>query len=233
MTTPNSWNFPNPQFVKTTIDGKSQNIYTFTVLSGPSYSEEIVAKEINCNHHAFSPAILNTYLLDMYSGLLRVHSSKFVKPYTPAHLVRATTHTFMYDYSNISFHYDKNDDFTWDLKPIKICLIGNNFNINWLATAQPARIQLVEDDIQEVDVDNAVAVAENDDFLRLNSPDKQRAIQLLQRAKLREKVARYRAERALTKYIAKYGDIDPAILGISDEESSDSEDDDEGVNLRK
>ncbi len=225
MTTPNNWNFQNPHFVKTTIDGKTHNVYTFPINVVSQYPEEICAKESNCNQHAFTPAKLNTYLLDMYSGLLRVHSSKFVKPYTPAHLVRATTHTFTYDYSHIGFEADKNDEFTWDISPTKICLIGNNFNINWLATAQPARIQIVEEDIQEVDVDNAVAVAENDDFLRLNSPDKQRAIQLLQRAKLREKVARYRAERALTKYIAKYGDIDPAVLGISDEESSGSEDD--------
>jgi selenocysteine-specific translation elongation factor len=103
--------------------------------------------------------------------------------------------------------------------------MGNNFNITWLATAQPARIQLVDDDITEVDVDSAVAIAENDDFLRLNSPDKQRAIQLLQRARLREKVARYRAERALTKYITKYGDIDPELLGLTDDEISDSETD--------
>ncbi len=225
MTTPNSWYFPNPQFIKSNIDGKTQNIYTFTIETLVNYPEEICTKEINCTQHAFTPAKLNTYLLDLYAALLQVHSSKFVKPYTPAHLVRATTHSFKYDYSNISFEPDKNDEFTWDIKPLKICLIGNNFNINWQATAQPARIQLVED-LEEVDVVNAVAPAENDDFLRLNSPDKQRAIQLIHRAKLREKVARYRAERALTKYIQKYGDIDPSVLGISDgEESSGAESD--------
>jgi hypothetical protein len=207
------WTFSNPIGEKQrNATGNVISVFTFNIQKAREYNETITATADSLQKTVFTPALISSYLLDMYGAFLKVHSSKFAKSYTPAQLIRITRHTFkaLEEFEGIS---------DWTFVPAAIEITSNTFNIIWHGRAEP-KIELVtNDDLEEIDVDGMVSANLSDnDFLRLNSPEKLRAIQRLEKAKLKMKISKFRLEKAVTNYISKYGDLDENMFSSSDED---------------
>jgi hypothetical protein len=218
-----SWIIASPQYVKEAPN--SLPYYVFPITEAKEYAESPVKKANDIKisiMSAITPAILSTYLLDLYSAFLNTYQTRFAKPYTPAQLIRATQHTVIVE-------GDVDDELQWTLVPTQITVKGGAFNLVWNATGAPLKIELCEleeeqavevkaDEVQAVEVEPVAELT--DGFLRLTSDtqiDQRRGIE---EARIRAKWAQYKAQRAIAKYVEKYGDFDEEIL-------SDSEDGDE------
>lgn len=231
-----SWIIAAPQYVKEAPN--SLPYYVFPITEAKEYAELPVKKANDIKisiMSAITPAILSIYLLDLYSAFLNTYQTRFAKPYTPAQLIRATQHT-------VTVEGDSDDEMQWTLVPTQITVKGGAFNLVWNATGAPLKIELCDleeeaeqaspmpqavevkavevqtAEIQAVEVDPVAEMT--DGFLRLTSDtqiDERRGIE---EARIRAKWAQYKAQRAIAKYVEKYGDFDEEIL-------SDSEDGDE------
>ncbi len=225
-----TWKFSNPQLIRNTSQGKTSQFYSFNIDLYTEYPETLTGTS-NIFKLPESPAALinHDYLNDMYLAFLKVHASRFAKPYTPAQLIKVTTHTY-----NLTTETNPDDEYIFTLMPSKINIIGNTFTIIWTVHAEEIKIDFDELDIgseeeeeilEEIDVSRSCPIvnsATGDDFLRLNSTEQDRDIQILHKAKLKARLAKYKAEKALAKYISKYGKIDDELI---DSDDSDSESD--------
>lgn len=192
------------------------------------YPETFTTTKSNVlNNDIFTPATLATYLMDLYTSFLRAFGSKFAKPYTPAQLLRLTNHIYKI-VEDLDSHANDDEDYEWTFVPSVIQLVGSKFNIIWHLYYKDIKIILAEENellttqLEELDI-NAV-VPSTDDFLRLNSTAQQREAMKLERARLKARMAKYQAERAMAKYLSKYGDYDETD-GETDYDSSSDEDD--------
>jgi hypothetical protein len=217
--TENKWEFLLPTQVKSTDStGKTIVSYSFPIIKAPAYSEVITSNLIELSHSLFTPAIINSYLLELYNAFLRVHSHRFAKNYTPAQLIKVSDYKF--NTTHVTGSEDEEYNFT--LTPAKIDITGNRFIINWNVIAESVKIQLIEESdeekLEEVDVTGLVSesVETKGDFLRRNSsktnPQSAEAKKQLEHAQLRVRIAKLKAERAIEKYVMRYGPIDPALL---------------------
>ncbi len=211
--TDNEWQFDKPTAAKhNDSSGKSITVFTFNITNARAYNEMLTCTIEALNTPVFTPALISSYLLDLYAAFLRAHSSKFAKSYTPAQLIRITRHTLRAS-EQITGICD------WTLLPKTIEVTGNSFNIIWIAQPEP-KIELADnDDLEEIDVASMVSANVSDnDFLRLNSPEKLKDIERLKKANLRMKISKLRLERAMTKYLSKYGDLEEDLFSSSDED---------------
>ncbi len=221
-----TWTIGNPQYIKDVPN--SLPYYIFHITKAKAYDEAPVKSTADLSTSlmsAITPATLGNYLLDLYAAFLNVHQTRFAKPYTPAQLIRATTHTVETEGPAV----DMDEDLQWTLVPTQIIVKNGAFIIAWRATGQTVRIELsaVEDlaaapaaipDIQEVE-----PVAEiTEGFLRLTSNSQVEERRGVEEARIRAKWAQYKAQRAIAKYVEKYGEFDEEILSDS-EESDESE----------
>lgn len=202
--------------------------YMFPIKGYVPYPETFTTTKSNVlNNDIFTPATLATYLMDLYTSFLRVFGSKFAKPYTPAQLLRLTNHIYKI-VEDLDSHASDEDDYEWTFVPSAIQLVGSKFNIIWHLYYKDIKIILAEENepltaqLEELDI-NAV-VPSTDDFLRLNSTAQQREVMKLERARLKARMAKYQAERAMAKYLSKYGDYDETD-GETDYDSTSDEDD--------
>ncbi len=231
-----SWKFSNPQLIRNTTQGKTSQFYSFNIDLYSEYPETLTSTS-NIFKSSESPAselINHDYLNDMYSAFLKAHGSRFAKPYTPAQLIKVTTHTY-----NLMSETNPDDEYIFTLIPSKINIIGNTFAIIWTIQVQEIKIEfddsddLVEEEeevLEEIDVSRSCPIVTSgtgDDFLRLNSTEQDRDTQNLLKAKLKVRLAKYKAEKAMAKYISKYGKIDDEILDSDDSDNGDSESDSE------
>lgn len=211
--TDSEWIFDKPHATKhNDSTGKSVSVFVFNITKAKLYDETITTTINTLQNTVFTPALISSYLLDMYGAFLRAHSSRFAKSYTPAQLIRITRHTFKAN-ENLTGMCD------WTFMPNSIEITGNSFNVIWIAYPE-AKIELEDnEDLEEIDVDRIVPTNISDnDFLRLNSPEKLRDARNLEKARLRMKISKFRFEKAMTKYISKYGDLDENIFSSSDED---------------
>ncbi len=217
--TENKWDFLLPTQVKSTDStGKHIVSYSFPITKAPVYSEVITSILSQLSHTLFTPAIINSYLLDFYNAFLRVHSHRFAKNYTPAQLIKVSDHKF----NTTHITGPEDEEYNITLTPGKVDITGNRFIINWNVIAESVKIQLIEESdeekLEEVDVTGLVTESDETkgDFLRRNSsktnPDTAEAKKQLERAKLKVRIAKLKAERAIEKYVMRYGPIDPALL---------------------
>jgi len=217
------WEFLIPNQVKITQpNGTLTTSYSFPITKSPPYSEVLTGTVNQLTNGIFTPAVINSYLLDLYNAFLRIHSHRFAKNYTPAQLIKVTRHV----YSNIDMTNMGDEEFNFTLNPSKIDIISNSFVIDWKVIAESQKIELIEEDdteIEEVDVTNYATEA-NVDFLRRESSGKEEyvktvsngrqseALKQLEQARLKSLIAKLKAERAIEKYVLRYGPIDPALL---------------------
>lgn len=203
-------------------------IYMFPIKGYIPYPETFTTTKSNIlSGDVFTPATMATYLIDLYASFLKIFQSKFAKPYTPAQLLRLTQHSY-----KIIHDLDSNandiDEYEWTFIPAAIQLIGNRFNIIWHLSYKEIKIILADDSVEsgiteqleELDI-NAVVPSTND-FLRLNSTTQQREAMKLEKARLKARMAKYQAERAMAKYLAKYGDFSEGETDYDSGSDSDS-----------
>jgi len=166
----------------------------------------------------------------------------FSKPYTGESINKITKHTLIGTSSVICSTYPVNVVFV----PKNIQIFNGNFTVNWGYTTE-AMIDFpdVEDDkqdtielvtlpvsnkiidgIQELNMDDLpVGPPSTDDTLELDSPAKFYEKQRVKEARLKAKLAVYKAQRTMAQYYEKYGD--DISDSDSDLETSDGEDSEE------
>ncbi len=234
------WQIANPQYLRDTTDNKVIPYYSFSIRSGPEYNEKPIATKGDIDNSLLSvitPAILSEYLLNLYSAFLSIHSKSFAKPYTPTQLIKITGHTVTCE--------DATDDeeYEWTLTPLKVDVRNGVFQLHWKGTAHRMKIELnaaeeVEEQkppaqaeaaaapIQEVEIEAVPEADTTNSFLRLTSNSQLREKRLLEEAKIRAKWAQYKAEKAIAKYVERYGELDEELLSDEEDETgseSDSE----------
>lgn len=232
------WQIANPQYMRETIDNKVIPYYSFSIRSGPEYNEKPIATKGDISNSLLSvitPATLSEYLLNLYSAFLGIHAKSFAKPYTPTQLIKITSHHLICDNTAID-----EEEYEWSLTPLKVDVRNGVFQLFWKGTAHGMKIELnateeVEEQkppaapaavapIQEVEIEACEADTTNS-FLRLTSNSQLRDKRLLEETKIRAKWAQYKAEKAIAKYVERYGELDEELL--SDEDESGSETDSE------
>ncbi len=207
----NKWEFRHPQQTNNRDSaGKVTMSYSFPIIKAPPYTE-VLTGQVSQLSNLLTPAVINSYLLELYNAFLRVHSHRFAKNYTPAQLIKVSDYIF--NTAELIGHED--EEFNFTLTPEKIDIMGNRFIIYWNVIAESVKIKLFEEseeELEEVDVTGLVTESEETkgDFLRRDSSDE--AKKQLERAQLKVRIAKLKAERAIEKYVLRYGPIDPALL---------------------
>ena len=180
--------------------------------------------------------VLTTYLehdniaKKIMGQLIDTHKSLFAKQYTINQIMKITTHSIV--------KYTENIGSMWKCIPVNVILSAGKFIINWELIAHEAPVidlgdiptsrpqSPVEGDL--IDVTNNLALEESStDILRSQSQsqpqsrddDIKRQVdkRKLHDARLRAKLALFRAERAAQKYIERYGDDFSSDSDLSDE----------------
>jgi hypothetical protein len=174
---------------------------------------------------ACAPAIMSKYLLEFYGHFLTVHAKRFAKPYTAAELIKATKH-----FAIIADEAAGEEDIEWKFTPLNI-EARDGFNMYWTCTAEEPKIELftgapevaaVADSLEEAALDDLPQGST--EFLRLTSDSQLRERRSIEEARIRAKWAQYKAEKAIAKYVEKYGEFDDEFLSDDDDsESDDSE----------
>jgi hypothetical protein len=171
---------------------------------------------------------MSSYLLDFYGRFLTVHGKRFATAYTPAQLIKATRHHVI-----INGDVAADEDVEWSFTP-KTISAGEQFNLYWACeVAEEPKIELaLESDetlgqateaLQEASLDDLPQ--ESGDFLRLTSDSQLRQRRAIEEARIRAKWAQYKTEKAIAKYVEKYGDFDEEFLSDSGSDDDNSESD--------
>jgi hypothetical protein len=229
-----TWQIANPEYMRDTVGDKVIPYYSFNIRNGPDYGDKPITTAADIKDSLLSvitPATLSNYLLGLYSAFLNIHGKRFAKPYTPTQLIKITSHIAETTISD-------EDEYEWTLMPHSIHVKNGAFHLKWKAAAQPIKIELSEEApehpeqkspaldlpvIQEVEI---AAVAEentSNGFLRLTSNSQLRDKRLLEEARIRAKWAQYKAEKAIAKYVERYGELDDELLSEDDESGSESD----------
>jgi hypothetical protein len=237
--------FKAPQYTKTTNakTGIQEPCYTFNI---EIKSEEDLLSFIAYSDTDISLQELQKTILDNISwwnsfiGKFLESSTKFFsKPYTVENINKIAKHTL---------NGTKSDKYPVNItlipKNIQIC--GGNFIINWGYTIQsvvidipdltdnethnieinsvPAQNKII-DDMEELTIDNLPVQDESTgEVLSLDSPSKLYDKQLVKEARLKARLAIYKAQRQMAKYMEKYGDD----VSDSDDEYDSSDEEESG-----
>lgn len=229
MATP--WQIATPEYQRDTSADKVIPYYSFNIRNGPEYGEKPITSKMYITDSLLSvitPATLSNYLLGLYSAFLNIHGKRFAKPYTPTQLIKITRHiTTLKEKVD-----DEDEEYEWTLMPHSLAVKNGAFELNWRASPHALKIELgdqgeeipavVAPAIQEVEIET-VAEDTSNSFLRLTSNSQLRDKRLLEEARIRAKWAQYKAERAIAKYVERYGELDEELLSDDDESETDSE----------
>jgi hypothetical protein len=236
-----SWIFTAPVTIR---DSPNNERFQFNITEAAAdlevecLSKESVTKSPNgsleawdpLNAGPFAPATMQSYLLELYGEFIRVHGRRFNKPYTPAQLIKATKHQFKLEGDAINGH--ATEEFSWTFTPASISITKTgSFILIWTAKGDTIKIAMndLADELEEIS-----DIPQSDDFLRLTSDKQLHDRKYIEQARLRAKVAKFKAEKAMSRYLEKYG-YDSDILESDSGENSDSDSDDseyseEGIN---
>ncbi len=173
----------------------------------------------------------NNYLIDFFSNILNEHGKMFTKKYTPDKYVSSLYHEF------IGFPSDLDEgNNTFILNPVELVIKNGKFMFYWLIEIGGViDVQLEEEEEKPSAIEAEPLVLEVDDIdapldsneiisVRSGVSDKQiRDRQRVEEARLRAKLASVRAERALERYIQKYGDYETEASSGEDETDVDTD----------
>jgi hypothetical protein len=185
--------------------------------------------------------------IDWWNNFIKhfLHSSSkfFSKPYTVEQINKITKHTL-------------NGDITTELFPVSVSLLpktiqilGGIFMVNWEYTTKSVRIDIpdfeesenniikinevpvpieknIEENLEELNIDDLSTEINSTDVLHIDSPVKFYEKQRVKEARLKAKLAVYKAQRQMAQYYEKYGnDISDSDndLETSDDESDNDE----------
>ena len=182
----------------------------------------------------------NTFI----ESFLQASAKLFSKPYTVEQINKITKHTLE---STIINSFPVNITFL----PKNITIVGGIFMVNWQYTAEPVVIDIpdlsedatntielaalpdsgekqIADEMEELNIDD-LPVDKNatESSLDLESPAKFYDKQRVKEARLKAKLAVYKAQRQMAQYYQKYGGSISDSESDSDYTSNDDSDDDE------
>jgi hypothetical protein len=245
--------FKAPQYTKTVNPktGAQDPCYTFNIdFNDGDYISFVAESQTDLSLQSLQKCVLDN--LDWWNTFvgqfLQASVKFFSKPYTVDAINKITKHTLN---GTTSTSYPVNVV----LVPKNIQICSGNFTVNWGYTVEPMiafpdvddvktnTIELpalpvsnetkIVDGIQELNMDDLpVGGAPTDDALELDSPAKFYDKQRVKEARLRAKLAVYKAQRQIAQFYEKYGDNisdSDNDLETSDEESE--EDSEEEVQL--
>jgi hypothetical protein len=234
--------FKAPQYTKTINPktGLQEPVYTFFIdLNSDDETINFIAETLD----EITLLNLQKTILDnldwwnnFISNFLKSTTKFFTKPYTVEQINKITKHTLNNTISN---------EFPASviLIPKTIQIMGGNFIINWGYILEPVIINIpvfeesennavqmnnlpvsnnqIVDGLEELDINEMPSGDDSTDPFQLDSPAKFFEKQKVKEARLKAKLAVYKAQRQMAQYYEKYGD------GISDSESDlDTSDDD-------
>lgn len=197
--------FKGPQYSKilNPITGTQDPCFTFNVeYESISYIEN---NEISLQ--SIEKCILdnNVWWNTFITKFLESSAKSFSKPYTVETINKITKHTVDCKNDNI---YPVNVFFT----PHSIQIYGGTFRVHWNYTIEQMIIPDLEDclpdsinKIEELNIDELPT--ETTDILELDNPTKLYDKQRMKEARLKAKLATYKAQRQLSEYCDKYGDV--------------------------
>jgi hypothetical protein len=237
--------FKAPQYTKVVNPktGAQEPCYTFNIdFNLCDYLSFVAESQSDLSLQSLQKCVLdninwwNTFVEDFLQASVKF----FAKPYTVATINKITKHTLngtpcaLYPVNVI-------------LVPKSIQISGGVFTVNWGYTTEPMiDIPDFEDDknntievpslpvsnenklidgIQELNMDDLpVGTTSTDDALELDSPAKFYEKQRVKEARLKAKLAVYKAQRTMAQYYEKYGDD----ISDSDSDYETSDDDNSG-----
>ena len=202
--------FKAPQYAKIANPktGVLEPCYTFNVEYNNSLT--FVANAHNdISLHMLQKTILdNIQWWNTFIGTFLESSTKFFsKPYTVEAINKITKHTM--DTTTLS---TTQDQFPVNvlLVPKSIQIFGGVFTIHWIYNMEQMIIPdldnlPVDEKIEELNIDELPV--ENMDILEIDSPAKYYDKQRVKEARLKAKLAVYKAQRQIAEYSEKYGEI--------------------------
>jgi hypothetical protein len=235
--------FKAPQYTKAVNPktGVQEPCYTFNIeFSVSDYLSFVAESQKDISLQSLQKAVLDN--LDWWNAFIKqfmeASSKYFTKPYTVDAINKITKHTL--DGSKAS-------EFPVNvvLVPKNIQISGGIFTVNWkydiepmidIPDAEEEKINTIElteapvsnkaiEGLEELNLDEIPAAANSTDELEIDSPAKFYEKQRVKEARLKAKLALYKAQRQTAQYYEKYGeDISDSD---SDFESSDGETSDE------
>ncbi len=166
------------------------------------------------------------------SSFLEASAKHFSKPYTVQHIHKITKHQLNHTEhhvfpANITFH------------PQTIRIHGGAFLVEWCYQITPVTIEIpdlpeeeetlpvshLSDDVQEMDLEEVpVDLNATEESLILHTPTKFYEKNKVKEARLKAKIAMYRAQHQMNKYYEKYG---TEVTDSDTEEEEPSEEDEE------
>ncbi len=193
-----------------------------------------------------------SYLPDLYKHLFETNSKLFTRKYDPVACSKSSSHIF----PDIPAGNAESASHACILSPTEVRLMNSKFYVVWSVEpaaeieidvgddvplmedvvaappssiptpAPPATIDLVE--LDDIESDKDETASETSLPLRSGLTDRQiRERQRVEEARLRAKLAAFRAQRAMDRYVQKYGDLtdsDETEYTETDVESDDSTD---------
>jgi hypothetical protein len=245
--------FKAPHYTKTANPktGVQEPSYTFPVefLTDEPILSFVVESEKDISLQALQKCVVENidWWIGFIGGFLKSASKLFAKPYTVEQINKIIKHTLSSDITT---------DLTYPVNvivaPKYIQITGGIFIVNWgytletmvidipdLEEAEETRIEIAESSalpvsnkiierIEEVDIN---ALPEDTDStgeaLEIENPAKFYEKQRVKEARLKAKLAVYKAQRQMNQYYEKYGNTISDSESDSDFETSDDESDEE------
>lgn len=233
-----SWKCANPEYLRSVENGVQVFVYRFRITEIPydilTVSKGMTQESLR--HSLINGSLADqeyaNYLTDFFQYILMTNSRLFIKKYTPEQYVKSIIHNF----HNLPIvDGDSNTEHTCTLNPKELILKNGKIYMNWsIELVNMIDFQLEENSVKpegvkveppantnaeilEVDDVDEEAADDTGDIIAIRSgrgsdqsmSDKQnRDRQRVEEARLRAKLAAVRAERALERYIHKYGDYE-------------------------
>jgi hypothetical protein len=241
------WKCAAPEYVRTTENGIQAVTYRFKIKQAPHdvvlYSKDINETTLRTDLSKLltKDGEYHSYMSDFFQYILTDFAKLFVKKHTPATYVNALNHQFI----SIPEVSSPQAEYTIILNPVELVLKNGRFFFIW-STELPVIDVQIEDDVEPA-TEIVSNVPESNDIIEVNDidesidsseiiavrsgqpeilSDKQhRDRQRVEEARLRAKLAAVRAERALERYIQKYGDYE-TDMSSDDGETTDGGDTD-------
>ena len=237
-------NFKAPQYTKVLNPktGNQEPCYTFNIeFNIGDYLSFVAEKEPDISLSSLQKCVLEN--VEWWNGFIKqfldVSAKYFQKPYTVEAINKITKHTLE---GNLLGHTFPTNVV---LVPKNIQITGGVFTVNWkydiepmidIPDAEEDKVNTIElpslpvskkviEGVEELNIDEIPAAANSTEELEIDSPAKFYEKQRVKEARLKAKLALYKAQRQTAQYYEKYGeDISDSD---SDFESSDGETSDE------
>ena len=240
-------NFKAPQYTKVVNPktGNQEPCYTFNIeFNIGDYLSFVAEKESDISLSSLQKCVLEN--VEWWNAFIKqfldVSAKYFQKPYTVEAINKITKHTLGGNFLGHSFPANV------VLMPENIKISGGIFTVNWkydiepmidIPDAEEEKVNTIElpslpvsgkvvEGVEELNLDEIPAAANSTEELEIDSPAKFYEKQRVKEARLKAKLAVYKAQRQTAQYYEKYGeDISDSDSDFesSGDESSDSEED--------